>query len=479
MKHHVSKVYRSGLTVVECLFAMAIMLVGLIGIAAIVPFAGRQASDSYRIVQTLATGENVIEFANSNQVFKPLLATPWQVVDDGNAAIPDSRNTFFVSMESLYATLYTEVRPAMPTIQQEYEAANAVLGVGFCMDPNFWGNQNRYTNKLAARSWGNFRRTRFPFYHESYPRNFDPFDTGATQTTPRLLRISLRDPLGADANGNNGWLRLGASRALANMNGGDVSKLDPEADKSGGPLRSFTTSLTNGQVISALQGASTASTGTWIATIVPSDESPIVEATAFPTTTLPFVPESYELSIVVFGKRDARELVFADAAAYTAFDAARVPAVSERLAAVSFPTPTEAMISSTFDVDLATDEAVGLKNRIGDWLMLSRDKIIVEARNGWIGRRQNHGWYRVISISEESVSLGPFGNSIVTNKVRLAGRPWGWTISELDSFRERQVQMALQTPPLTFTPPSFPTTVATLVPHVINVYQRSLNISSN
>ena len=475
MKHHLSKVRRSGLTVVECLFAMAIMLVGLIGIAAIVPFAGRQASDSYRIVQCLATGENTIEFANSNQVFRPSLSTPWQVVDDGNAAIPDSSSTFFVSMESLYTTLYREVRPAMPTIQQEYEAANAVLGVGVCMDPNFWGNQNRYTNKLAARSWGNFRRTRFPFYHESYPRNFDPFapfDTGATQTTPRLLRISLRDPLGADGNGNNGWLRFGASRALANMNGGDVTKLDPEADKSGGPMRSFTTSLTNGQVISALQGASTASTGTWMATIVPSDESPIVEATAFPTTTLPFVPESYELSIVVFGKRDARELVFADAAAYTAFDAARVPAVSERLAAV-IKFSTEAMFSSTFDVDLATDEAVGLKNRIGDWIMLSRDKIIVEARNGWIGRRQNHGWYRVISVSEESVSLGPYGNSIVENRVRLAGRPWGWTMSELDSFRERQVY------DVNFVAPSFPTTVATLVPHVINVYQRSLNISSN
>ena len=46
-------------------------------------------------------------------------------------------------------------------------------------------------------------------------------------------------------------------------------------------------------------------------------------------------------------------------------------------------------------------------------------------------------------------------------------------MSELDSFRERQVY------DVNFVAPSFPTTVATLVPHVINVYQRSLNISSN
>ena len=471
MKRNTWRGRHSGLTVLECLFAMGIMLIGLVGVASMVPFAGRQASDSYRSVQSLATGKNTIEFANSNQVFRPSLAAPWQVVNDENNSIPDSRNSFFDSVETLYGTLYAESRPTTVTIQQEYEAANAVLGVGFCMDPNFWGNQARYTNKLTERSWGHFRRTRFPFYHESYPTNFDPFDTGSTQTTPRLLRVSLRDPEGTDRNGNNGWLKVGASRALTNMNGGDITKLVPESDNSGGPLRRFSTSLTTGQVISSLQGASVSSTGTWLATIVPSDESPILEPSSLPTTTLPFVPESYDLSIVVFGKRDARELAFANEAAYLAFDSARVPAVSEKLAAVSFPTPLEAMTSSTFDVDLSIDEAVGLKSKIGDWIMLSRDKILMDAQNGWIGRRQKHGWYRVISISEEISGPSPYGNRIVTNRVRLTGKPWGWTLSELDSFRERKVYDA------TFDSPNFPTTVSTLVPHVVNVYQRSLSIS--
>ena len=47
----------TGLTVVEVLFAMVIILVGLIGVAAMIPFAGRQAEDSYKITQAGAAGE--------------------------------------------------------------------------------------------------------------------------------------------------------------------------------------------------------------------------------------------------------------------------------------------------------------------------------------------------------------------------------------------------------------------------------------
>ena len=220
------------------------MLIGLIGIAAIVPFAGRQTADSYQIVQTLATGQNTIEFANSNQVFRPSLSAPWQLIDDGAANPTDSAKTFFVSMDRLYGTLYSESLPSSPTLLQQFIIANSVLGTGFCMDPYFWGNQFRYSFKLpvsGANSWGNFRRTRFPFYNESFPQSYDPFGTGATQTTPRLLRVSLRDPSGADVNGNNGWLRMDASRLIANMGGGDVTSSTPESDKSAAPLRTFAT----------------------------------------------------------------------------------------------------------------------------------------------------------------------------------------------------------------------------------------------
>jgi len=71
---------RGGLTVVECLFAMSIMLIGLVGIAAIVPFAGRQAADSYTIVQSLSAGENALAVFNSNAVSVPTISSPWQML---------------------------------------------------------------------------------------------------------------------------------------------------------------------------------------------------------------------------------------------------------------------------------------------------------------------------------------------------------------------------------------------------------------
>ena len=81
---------KRGLTVVECLFAMVIMLVGLIGIAAMVPFAARQAADSYQIVHALSTGENALAVSNSNAVVTPTLNAPWQLLDDVYALNPSS-----------------------------------------------------------------------------------------------------------------------------------------------------------------------------------------------------------------------------------------------------------------------------------------------------------------------------------------------------------------------------------------------------
>ena len=73
---------RSGLTVLEVLFSMGIILVGLVGIAAMVPFAGRQASESYKIAHGLASGANTISMFQSDHFIVPRIERPWQLVDD-------------------------------------------------------------------------------------------------------------------------------------------------------------------------------------------------------------------------------------------------------------------------------------------------------------------------------------------------------------------------------------------------------------
>ena len=464
---------RSGLTLAECLFAMAIMLVGLIGIAAMVPFAGRQAADSYSIVQSLAAGQNAIAVAKSSQVFRPSTTTPWQFIDDSSGTPTDSRDTYFVSMDRLYQQLYASILPATPTPAQRVFAANSALGGSFCLDPNFWGHQARYNQwlpshrKVLANDWGFYRRTRFPFYNETYPVNFYPFSSGGTATTPRLTRVSLRDPMGTDSNGNNGWLREGASRIVSNSGGGDVTKEVAEVDKSFGPLRGFA-NATNSALLSSIQAGSGASNASWLATIVPTDETPIASPT---DSVLPFYPESFDLSVVVFGKRDVRELVFEDATAFNDFNTDGIPATSERLADAAFLNPLEASSSSTFSIALRTDERVGLRCKVGDWIMLSRYREFRNGSNVLVFSRQQHEWYRILSVTAEETSAGPFGNSIVACEVRVSGKPWGWSLSEGEWFRD-QGMSSLPNPNL------MPPAVATLVPNVINVYQRTLKVGS-
>jgi Tfp pilus assembly protein PilV len=469
-KNRYRTISRHGLTLAECLFAMAIMLVGLVGIAAMVPFAGRQAADSYSIVQTLAAGQNTIAVAKSSQVFRPSTTSPWQFIDDNAATAVDSRDTYFVSAERLYQQLYVSSLPAGHNQNQRYVAANTALGTSFCMDPNFWGHQARYNQwlgashrKVLSNDWGYYRRTRFPFYNETYPVNYYPFSTGATATTPRLARVSLRDPMGSDVNGNNGWLREAASKIVSSSGGGDVTKEVAQVDKSFGPLRGFASS-SNSALVSSIQAGSGASNASWLATIVPTDETPFAEPA---TADLPFYPESFDLSVVVFSKRDVRELVFENATEYDAFDTDGIPATSERIADVGFLNPLEASSSSTFSITLRTDERVGLRCKVGDWIMLSRYRRFQNTARGIEFSRQQHEWYRLISVTAEETSTGPFGNTIVACEVRVSGKPWGWSLSEGEWFRD---QGMTSLPNLNLMPPA----VATLVPNVINVYQRTL-----
>jgi hypothetical protein len=476
---------RHGLTVVECLFAMTIILVGMVGVAFIVRFAGRQAVDSYKITQGLAAGENAIAFSNSHQALQPSLSQPWQIVDDGTATTTNSANSYFGTMERLHSYRYQNAISGSPTPMVMARIANGVLGTGYCMDPLFWGSQTRYGSKLGARSWDNIRPSLFPFYHMDYPSNFDPFGTGGTSYTPRLTRVTLRDP-SPDLSGNNGWLKLPAARKLALASGGDLSTATPEQDQSFGPVRNMTTSVGDGSPLTSIQGVEAISNCTWLATLVPADETAIVEPTMvpLPTSGLPFVPEFYELSVVVLAKRDVREIAFpegpgptySNVQGYSDFKTLGEPPVSERLLSVSFPNAAEAQTSGTFEIELSADATVSSSVRVGDWLMLSRETY-VEPVSDTLSRRSRHKWYRIIGVHETNNLTGPLGNAIFSKVVRVSGIPWGMTLNEYEKIENERIRRALAGLPV-FTPPAFPQTVATLLPNVITVYQRTFKASN-
>lgn len=497
---------RNGLTILECLFAMSIMLVGLVGIASMVPFAGRQAADSYAYVQGLNAGDNAVAVFNSSAAITPSLSAPWQLVDDAYPVSPpaslglpsplgDSSASSFESLPKLYEgdrqngrlyslykyyyDLFAASYPNSPAGQQTRAAVaqNRALGTGFCIDPMFWAQQLQVpagNTKLRDRDWGNFRRTRFPYYHETYPNDMNPFSTSpSTFTTPRLVRVSLHDPHTALGTAFKGWLRLPASVRLATVSGGDVLKITPEQDRSSGPIRGFAPSQLPGEAL--VQPLPSETMQSWIATLTPSETTPVVDPTTLPigpydelpNTPIPpppslrFYPELYDLAIVVFRKRNTTELVISD---YPIFAADGIVPDGERLAkVVSFG--VEHRTSSTFELELDSSANVSGKLKVGDWLMMSR--YVYSSPETLVDPiREQHKWYRVLNVT---------GDDVFPRQVRVSGQPWDWTLPEIEVFKSMGLySSSAALPPI---PPA--TTVVTLVPNVINVFERTIRVSAN
>lgn len=59
---------RSGLTMLEVIFSMVVILVGLVSIAFLIPLAGREAEDSQQITQGLAAGESAIAYSTQRML---------------------------------------------------------------------------------------------------------------------------------------------------------------------------------------------------------------------------------------------------------------------------------------------------------------------------------------------------------------------------------------------------------------------------
>jgi Tfp pilus assembly protein PilV len=438
-----------GLTVIEVLIAMVVILVGMLGIAAMIPYAIRQADESYKITQGLAAGENALGVFRSHAIVRPRLDVPWQVINDEFVAgrTSDSRGFEATSWSDVYNIEYRRLLAINPPANLDAVAIlqNQIIGNGFCIDPLFWGYQERI--KIGLNDRGVFRRTRFPFFRE---------DAIAGALVPRLRRVSITDPQGSDANGNSGWLRLAASIPLATMHGGDLIVAKPDVDNSFPPLRGEYVDA-NGALIQPLSAPTNVS---WMATVVPSDATPIIRTASLSTQVSPppieIFPESYDVSVVVFTKRDVREALDPTTG---------IVPVSERLGNVVFP-DLEHRSSSSFDMEIQSTNPDAII-KVGDWLMLSRysflNPFVFQAGTNV---RERHKWYRVISVgSEESFP----------KTVRVTGQPWDFTLHELAAARLANPNI---NPTLLPNALTMPNTQVTLVRGAIHVYQRNVDLQS-
>jgi hypothetical protein len=481
---------RNALTVVEVLFALGIILVGLVGIAAMIPFAARQASESYSITQNLAKGESAIGMASSIDLSQPSEVRPWQIVEDVediDTNVGDSNRSVFTSLRSIYdgpdaaagnAVGFSLYRhqfvsndypvPTNNIANRDFAWVNMNRAVGTCfyMDPHFWGEQSNLSNgKVLASAWTPFRRTRFPYFAETSS------PPPIASQTPRLWRVSLRDNHVPITQLNNGWMSSAAAKALTTSYSGDVNPLTSSLTNDRNVRRDFISIQNSGALIDGnldpvvIKSAfSETSRGSWAMMVCPEEETPIIPKSAFPivstdyrTVPVPFFPQRYNVSLVVYGKRNVNELV-PDSPVVTG----QVLPEAEILASVSWDgSIDEPARNSVFEVTLASTPGIEAKVIAGDWIMLSRYVLHFDSATAAWPMRQRHRWYRVVNTPTE----GTFPMN-----VRLSGLPWDWTVDEIKSASLNGVPLgSLQLRNTT-------TTVATIVPNVLHVFQRIVNV---
>lgn len=463
--------FRSGLTMLEVIFSMVVILVGLVSVGLLIPLAGRQAADSAQITQGLVAGESAVAMINTALVAQPTLESPWCLRDDtagagySIGAMKDVYDRVAMTFPAPGSTPGADIRACV--------AQNEAIGMGFCVDPMFWGYQDRVPgNPLPVP----FQRTRFPCLDDF--ANCEDLtelpDPGTRNRVPRLLRVSISDPKSP-----TDWLTQASAVRLATMSGGDLVQLAPAANKALGPLRAvYGSNATGTPIIGGLQNNDTPS---WLMTVTPSLNTPLIpsllsqqnlDVAGTVLSNRPVqIPRVYEAAIVVFAKRDVRDINPRISRSLLNYPS------SERSVRVTSMT-TDAATSGTFSIGINADSMVNGKIKVGDWLLMSRftkEELLprqINVSNATDITRQVHQWYRVVGVT---------GEDVFPRIVRVSGKPWTWTENEI-AYRSR----LLGTAPADLAPPAPGTPMppmgrpleiyAVLLRDVVHVYERQIEL---
>lgn len=472
-------VHRSGVSLVEVLFAMMIALFGLAGVLAIFPLAARQAADSYSLNQATNGAMNAAAASAAAKDICPSETAPWVCDDDLSSSSPSSNtgstyqppfNTFyfpsvsykpFKKLADLYSGLeFKRFNELSANAAQAQIVHRQVIGQAFCYDPLYMSSVNQTFWTAQGKPWtdyagGLIRRSRMPYFSENVdPTSFDSsgnFVVGTSYLSPRLIRTSTL------ANLNPSYSPAPMNMASSNVRSANIGDLIPasvQVDKSFGALREFD-GVDQGSLLSAGANAELS----WFATIVPM-ESKSTDA-----------PTQFTVSIVVVKKRDRTFDVPDGSATITTLPA------SERLALVTSQTPpysasamsTGSLLNATLHFDSRTDATI----RIGDYVMLSRYVLwnlpdsFSAPPNGPNGRRyvHRHAWYRVLAVGEAADT--DLSTPQLSRDVVLQGRAWDYP----------DLSMAANMPATSSVLPTYTDvpTVATIIENVVAVYEYSIN----
>ncbi|WDQ16566.1 type IV pilus modification PilV family protein [Rhodopirellula sp. P2] len=175
---------RHGLSIMEVIFAIGVLMIGLLGIASVLPVATSDAKGALELDESLAKVENQIAVARSR-------------VPDGDATVlvPNNRQ----NAANVYAS--SPMRLVFPNSNSDLGspyAGNPNYAGVVCIDPWFLASaDNRTPTSLMPDDRNGYDRTLFPCYQPQYdPRGLpnDPIgttDIGTMYAAPRFARVAI------------------------------------------------------------------------------------------------------------------------------------------------------------------------------------------------------------------------------------------------------------------------------------------------
>ncbi len=353
---------RAGVSLLEVMFSIGVVMIGLVGIGALLPLGGALARKG------AVADASAQMAANAAREFKAR-----------GMAIPNNWRWFDPSASPPQYIAVPVVSGFAPP-----------PGMSFCLDPYFISfadpTRSNYTNEAAARN--------------QFPMNVK-YDSGLMA----MARITL--PSGWTPNGV-----LAATDAIDRFVSRDDLVFELPNDRTVGPVQNF--SFLNGAPAVPIK-RNAKGERSWLATIVPKLDR-VGSGGAVNVT------DEYTLSIVVFDRRPVDRDTVIDS---ITGNPVTEDDIGERVVMVgTFYSGMPAF--SGGDVVLVSRASRGtsgkddLELRGGDWVMFSGQKTVFDPSAGTTFPVNVHKWYRVVSVGDDPV----YNGTVWAREITVLGPDW-------------------------------------------------------
>ena len=355
---------RAGTTILEVMFAIFVVIVGLLGIASILPLAARNASDSNAHNNAQALGQRWFASFTALRLNEPNAFSSKQLGYDWY---------WFRDNASPGFQVFSHLNNPPASLPTSSVWANQSI----CIDPMFYSEPSvRARIAETAGLDAGYRLAVFPYYRDTYDPLDDPLATSSSlPPQPRMLRTTL------GLSSTNIASRKLVEDIFASPD--DVAFDADETDNTQAAYRLFDASqakaLANGQY-------------SWLATLAPIE----------PFSNINDLTPTYILSLVVMNRRDREYL----ATPLPAPGDAEAKPAGERLVSV-LPLSGNFQNGTGGRVRLMANAQTSDVVHIGDWIMLGGYSPVG-------GSFAKFRWYRIIAMNQQpTLSSGAWSRDVV------------------------------------------------------------------